>query len=54
LDAVSEFVRSKISTIALYGTTAPKVGAWRKRLAPDDLTLVEKVAREELSRLGYR
>jgi hypothetical protein len=54
LDAVSEFVQNKISTIALYGTTPPKVGAWRSRLAPDDVTLVEKVAREELGRLGYR
>ncbi len=54
IDAVSEFLQSKISTIALYGTTAPKVGAWRRRLAPDDVTLVEKVAREELIRLGYR
>jgi hypothetical protein len=29
------------------------VGAWRARLRLDDSKLVEKVAREELTRLGY-
>lgn len=54
IDAVSEFLQSKISMIPLYGTSAPRVGAWRRRLGADDVKLVEKVAREELSRLGYR
>ncbi|MFC7385672.1 sulfotransferase family protein [Sphaerisporangium rhizosphaerae] len=51
--AVSEFVESRVSKVALYGAGAPKVGAWRSRLRPDDLALVEKVAKEELTRLGY-
>ncbi|MEO3861529.1 sulfotransferase [Acrocarpospora sp. B8E8] len=54
IDTVSAFLDTKISTIALYGTSAPKVGAWRRRLTPDDLKIVEKVAREELKRLGYQ
>jgi hypothetical protein len=51
--AVSEFLETRISTIALYGTAAPKPGRWRKALAPADAEFIEKVAREELTRLGY-
>ncbi|NUR84032.1 MAG: sulfotransferase [Nonomuraea sp.] len=51
--AVSEFLETRISRIALYGRQVPKVGSWRTRLTPADLELVEKVARQELSRLGY-
>ncbi|MCT9932762.1 sulfotransferase [Planotetraspora sp. A-T 1434] len=54
IDSVSSFLETKISTIALYGTAAPKPGGWRKRLTPADAELVEKVGREELRRLGYR
>ncbi|WP_066368174.1 sulfotransferase family protein [Herbidospora mongoliensis] len=49
---VSDFLSAKISTIALYGVGAPKVGAHR-RLTYSDAELVGKVAREELKRLGY-
>jgi hypothetical protein len=51
---VSAFLETKVSTIALYGRTLPKPGGWRKRLSSADAELVEKVAREELRRLGYR
>ncbi|MFC4532699.1 sulfotransferase family protein [Sphaerisporangium dianthi] len=51
--AVSAFVESRVSKVALYGASAPKVGAWRSRLRPEAVTLVEKVAKEELTRLGY-
>jgi Sulfotransferase family len=54
IDAVSAFLETKVSTIALYGRTLPKPGGWRKRLSSADAELVEKVAREELRRLGYR
>ncbi|WP_308805648.1 sulfotransferase [Acrocarpospora corrugata] len=54
IDTVSEFLDTKISTIALYGTRAPNVGTWRRRLGPADVKIVEKVAREELKRLGYQ
>ncbi|MEV7967995.1 sulfotransferase [Sphaerisporangium sp. NPDC088356] len=51
--AISGFLETRVSKVALYGTTAPKVGAWRARLRPDDATLVEKIAKDELTRLGY-
>jgi hypothetical protein len=47
VEAVSRFLAAPVSTIAVR--TAPR----RRRLDPDDVKLVEKVAREELSRLGY-
>ncbi|MEU6428042.1 sulfotransferase [Microbispora sp. NPDC046973] len=54
IEAVSSFLEAKISTIALYGATIPRPGSWRRRLSAEDAELVEKVAREELTRLGYR
>ncbi|WP_256863025.1 hypothetical protein [Microbispora sp. GKU 823] len=33
---------------------SPRPGSWRRRLSAEDAELVEKVAREELTRLGYR
>ncbi|MEW9531137.1 sulfotransferase [Microbispora sp. NPDC049125] len=53
IDAVASFLETKVSTIALYGASPPKPGSWRKRLPAADAELVEKVAREELRRLGY-
>ncbi|MEV6984834.1 sulfotransferase [Sphaerisporangium sp. NPDC051017] len=50
---VSEFLESRVSTVALYGTAAPRVGAWRTALEPRQAALVEKVAKDELVRLGY-
>ncbi|MEO3814318.1 sulfotransferase [Sphaerisporangium sp. B11E5] len=51
--AVSDFLETRVSTVALYGAPPPRVGAWRTRLKPDEVTLIEKIAREELTRLGY-
>lgn len=51
--SVSEFLETRVSKVALYGRPIPKVGSWRSGLRPDDLALVEKVARQELTRLGY-
>ncbi|MFC6086502.1 sulfotransferase family protein [Sphaerisporangium aureirubrum] len=51
--AVSAFLETRVSAVALYGAPPPKVGVWRTRLKPDEVTLVEKIAREELARLGY-
>ncbi|MEU8249599.1 sulfotransferase [Nonomuraea sp. NPDC048916] len=51
--ALTEFLETRVSKVALYGTRAPEVGCWRTRLRPADLELVEKVARQELTRLGY-
>ncbi|RCG29688.1 sulfotransferase [Sphaerisporangium album] len=50
---VSEFVESRVSTVALYGAAAPRVGAWRTGLEPPQAALVEKIAKDELVRLGY-
>ncbi|MGI5289507.1 sulfotransferase family protein [Nonomuraea polychroma] len=49
---LTEFLETRVPKVALYGHAA-KSGSWRVRLRPDDLELVEKVAREELKRLGY-
>ncbi|GAA3151822.1 hypothetical protein GCM10010466_48580 [Planomonospora alba] len=54
VETLSRFLETRVSKVALYGRNVPKVGAWRTRLRPDDAALVEKVAREELARLGYR
>ncbi|MGV9776039.1 sulfotransferase family protein [Streptosporangium sp. NPDC003464] len=54
VEGLSGFLETRVSKVALYGRDAPKVGAWRTRLRGEDAGLVEKVAREELGRLGYR
>ncbi|MFG1703349.1 sulfotransferase family protein [Nonomuraea sp. M3C6] len=50
---LAEFLETRVSKVVLYGTGVPKVGAWQSKLRRDELELVEKVAREELKRLGY-
>ncbi|WP_214111130.1 sulfotransferase family protein [Acrocarpospora catenulata] len=54
IETLSDFLGTQISTIALYGTSAPRVGIWRRRLSADDVQIVEKVGREELKKLGYQ
>ncbi|MEV0349623.1 sulfotransferase [Nonomuraea sp. NPDC050680] len=51
--ALTEFLETRVSKIGLYAPRVSEVGSWRTRLRPGDLTLVEKVARQELTRLGY-
>ncbi|GII93822.1 sulfotransferase family protein [Sinosporangium siamense] len=52
-EAVSAFLATRVSKVALYGGPTSPTGTWRTRLRPEDAALVEKVAREELTRLGY-
>ncbi|PZG21858.1 sulfotransferase family protein [Nonomuraea aridisoli] len=52
--ALGEFLETRVAKAVLYDAAVPQVGAWRTRLRGEDLALVEKVAREELKRLGYR
>nr|WP_055500968.1 sulfotransferase [Nonomuraea pusilla] len=51
--ALTEFLGTRVSKVALLSARLPAVGGWRTRLRPADLSLVEKVARQELTRLGY-
>ncbi|MET9069392.1 sulfotransferase [Streptosporangium sandarakinum] len=53
-EELSAFLQARVSKVALYGGRAPKAGVWRSRLHGEDAALVEKVARTELARLGYR
>ncbi len=53
---VSEFVGARVSAIALRDPVrqiAPEPGAWRRTLSAEQATEVEKVAGEELRRVGY-
>ncbi|TDE42064.1 sulfotransferase [Nonomuraea mesophila] len=50
---LTEFLQTRVSKVVLYDPAVPKPGAWKSRLTRDDVKLVEKVAREELKRLGY-
>ncbi|NBE94224.1 sulfotransferase [Nonomuraea sp. KC401] len=50
---LTEFLQTRVSKVVLYDPAVPMPGAWRSRLTRDDVKLVEKVAREELKRLGY-
>lgn len=53
ISALGDFLETRVSRIALSGARAPEVGSWRARLRAADVELVEKVARQELTRLGY-
>ena len=50
---LSDFLETRVPKIALLGGNMPRVGIWRTRLRGQDAELVAKVAREELTRLGY-
>ncbi|GAA2862371.1 hypothetical protein GCM10010517_21280 [Streptosporangium fragile] len=52
-EQLTRFLGTRVSGFALYGGNVPKVGVWRTRLRGTDAELVAKVAREELTRLGY-
>jgi hypothetical protein len=59
---VSRYLGAPLSRTALTGLVRPRdrraedgtVGAWRERLTPKQLVQVERVAGQELQRLGYR
>ncbi|WP_326830165.1 sulfotransferase [Streptosporangium sp. NBC_01810] len=50
---LSDFLETRVPKIALLGGNMPRVGVWHTRLRGQDAELVAKVAREELTRLGY-
>ncbi|MEV0147502.1 MULTISPECIES: sulfotransferase [unclassified Nonomuraea] len=50
--SVADFLGTRVSKVALYGGPS-EPGSHRSRLRPEDLALVEKVARQELMTLGY-
>ena len=53
---VSEFVGTEVSAIALQDPVpqiAPEPGAWRRTLSTEQASEVEKIAGDELRRLGY-
>lgn len=52
INALSGYLDHRLSRNALYGVE-DDVGVWRERLTPKQVTQVEKVAGEELRRLGY-
>jgi hypothetical protein len=52
INALSGYLDHKLSRNALYGVE-DDVGVWRRRLTPKQVTQVEKIAGEELRRLGY-
>jgi hypothetical protein len=54
--AVSEFVGARVSAIAMRDPAPERAvapGSWRRTLSPEQATEVEKVAGEELRRIGY-
>jgi hypothetical protein len=54
LDSVSGYLGAPVSKIALADLDDHKVGAWRDRLTPRQVTQVERIAGAELRRLGYQ
>lgn len=53
---VSEFLGARVSAIALrdpYTHRALEPGAWRRTLSPEQTSEVEKIAGDELRRVGY-
>ncbi|RJL36071.1 sulfotransferase family protein [Bailinhaonella thermotolerans] len=49
--ALSAFLETRVTPLDV--AAAPRPGAWRDRLTATDAALVQKVARTELTRLGY-
>jgi hypothetical protein len=53
ISTLSGYLDHRLPRSALYGVE-DDVGTWRERLTPKQVTQVEKIAGEELRRLGYR
>jgi sulfotransferase family protein len=51
--AVSDFLGAPASVIALQAVRSAGVGVWRHRLTKEQLNDVEKVAGEDMRRIGY-
>lgn len=50
---VAAFLGAHVSASAVLSGRAVQTGTWRRRLSPEQVAEVEKVAAEELRRLGY-
>ncbi len=53
--AVSAFIRAELSSLELQPGPDPAAepGAWRRQLSPAQLAEVERIAGDELRRVGY-
>jgi hypothetical protein len=51
---MSDYLGQRISRSAFHGIDDGDVGAWQEHLTPKQITQVEKIAGDELRRLGYR
>jgi hypothetical protein len=54
LGDLSEYLGQRIARNALHGVHDGDVGVWQEHLTPKQVTQVEKIAGDELRRLGYR
>jgi hypothetical protein len=54
LGDISDYLGQRIAKSALHGVGDDDIGMWQERLTPKQVTQVEKVAGDELRRLGYR
>jgi hypothetical protein len=54
LGDVSDYLGQRIAKSALHGVGDDDVGMWQEHLTPKQVTQVEKIAGDELRRLGYR
>jgi sulfotransferase family protein len=54
LGDVSDYLGQRIAKSALHGVGDDDIGLWQEHLTPKQVTQVEKIAGEELRRLGYR
>lgn len=54
LGDLSDYLDQRIAKSALHGIGDDDIGMWQEHLTPKQVTQVEKIAGEELRRLGYR
>jgi hypothetical protein len=54
LGDVSDYLGQRVAKSALHGVGDDDIGMWQEHLTPKQVTQVEKIAGEELRRLGYR
>jgi hypothetical protein len=54
LGDISGYLGQRVDKSALHGVGDDDIGMWQEHLTPKQVTQVEKIAGEELRRLGYR
>lgn len=54
LGDISDYLGQRIAKSALHGVGDDDIGMWQEHLTPKQVTQVEKIAGDELRRLGYR